>query len=193
MIQDIYEMFFGSEEETASEGKLYTMDDYMAAVAGGQAASANNAKEYIIQDYLDSGYTREESENKFLSNVMKKITAKYKSDANPSDSKYVRLYVQYAGMEQEDAEDKVYELRFNKNYPDYDWTTAQIKDYSEFAKPAQIPMNVYDDYIIKTYGLGKKDEILPIIDSLPISSEQKDALYYANGWSAKNIRKTPWH
>ena len=54
-------------------------------------------------------------------------------------------------------------------------------------------MNVYDDYIIKTYGLGKKDEILPIIDSLPISSEQKDALYYANGWSAKNIRKTPWH
>ena len=58
MIRDIYEMFFGSEEETASEGKLYTLDDYMAAVAGGQTASANNAKEYIIQGYIDSGKTQ---------------------------------------------------------------------------------------------------------------------------------------
>ena len=38
-----------------------------------------------------------------------------------------------------------------------------------------------------------KNEVLAVINSLPISSSQKDALYYQNGWAASKIGQAPWH
>ena len=37
-----------------------------------------------------------------------------------------------------------------------------------------------------------KNEVLAVIDNLPISKAQKDVLYHLNGWSAKNLWKAPW-
>ena len=34
---------------------------------------------------------------------------------------------------------------------------------------------------------------MQIIDKLNITTAQKDALYYFNGWSAKTINEAPWH
>lgn len=37
-------------------------------------------------------------------------------------------------------------------------------------------------------------EVLPIIDAMPISDEQKDVLWYFCGWSSKTLKKkAPWH
>ena len=38
-----------------------------------------------------------------------------------------------------------------------------------------------------------KNQVLVIIDDLPINSKQKDTLYYLNGWAASNLHKAPWH
>jgi len=40
---------------------------------------------------------------------------------------------------------------------------------------------------------SKKNQILEYINSLPLTPEQKDLLYYQNGWSSKNLKKAPWH
>ena len=44
----------------------------------------------------------------------------------------------------------------------------------------------------KTDSGSVKSEVLLIIDSLPISNEQKDALYRMNGWSERTINEAPW-
>lgn len=34
---------------------------------------------------------------------------------------------------------------------------------------------------------------MDVIDSLPITKAQKDALYFANDWAEKNLDEAPWH
>ena len=37
-------------------------------------------------------------------------------------------------------------------------------------------------------------QVLPIIDAMPISVEQKDTLWFFCGWSKKTLKKkAPWH
>ena len=38
-----------------------------------------------------------------------------------------------------------------------------------------------------------KNEVLEVINNLPITSKQKDALYYLNGWAASKLYQAPWH
>jgi hypothetical protein len=45
----------------------------------------------------------------------------------------------------------------------------------------------------KTDSGSVKREVLEVINSLPISYQQKDVLYYLNGWSASTIYEAPWH
>ena len=44
----------------------------------------------------------------------------------------------------------------------------------------------------KTDPYSKQAEVLALIDSLPVSDAVKDALYYKNGYAARNIGKAPW-
>ena len=34
---------------------------------------------------------------------------------------------------------------------------------------------------------------MAVIDSLPITNAQKDALYYGEGWAEGTIDEAPWH
>ena len=70
-----------------------------------------------------------------------------------------------------------------------------------------ISVETYADYVVRRKdctgtdedGDGKTDsgsvkaEVLKLIDRLPISNYQKDALYYLNGWSSKTIDDAGWH
>jgi hypothetical protein len=42
-------------------------------------------------------------------------------------------------------------------------------------------------------GEGKKQAILAVIDAMPLTSAQKDALYLANGWAESKLNEAPWH
>ncbi len=53
--------------------------------------------------------------------------------------------------------------------------------------------DLWDDFEDLTDGMTKRDEILPVIDSMNISKEQKDALYRAKGYAESTIEKAPWH
>jgi hypothetical protein len=42
-------------------------------------------------------------------------------------------------------------------------------------------------------GEDKKARRMAVINSLPISSAQKDALYFAEGWTSSKLWEAPWH
>jgi hypothetical protein len=55
---------------------------------------------------------------------------------------------------------------------------------------------MYIDYRIQVKDIGgetKKSDRMAVINSLPISTYQKDALYFAEGWRRSTLHEAPWH
>lgn len=52
-----------------------------------------------------------------------------------------------------------------------------------------------DYYLYKaaSAGMSKKVEKLQAINSLNLTAEQKDALYYSEGWAESKLHEAPWH
>ena len=77
--------------------------------------------------------------------------------------------------------------------PEDPMTPDQYKKYVNEVQDTGISADVYQMYMRGTEGMTKKEQKLPVIDKLPITDEQKDALYYLNNWSEKTIGDAPWH
>ena len=106
---------------------------------------------------------------------------------------YLLNAFEQCGVKREDAAKKLQHWEFLSEYPDSGLTQSQVENYHEFAKTAGISAKVYIDYCHKAKGISKKEDLMDIIDSLPINSAQKDALYYAEGWAASKLNEAPWH
>ena len=88
-----------------------------------------------------------------------------------------------------------------------DWSESQILKYNSDVKPTGITVQLYNDYLtgrkkctgVDSNGDGKTDsgsvksQVLKMIDAMPITDEQKDALYRLNGWAESTISQAPWH
>jgi hypothetical protein len=71
---------------------------------------------------------------------------------------------------------------FDKYYEDVADSGIEIDTYME-----------YRNAVRNITGDGKKEKRMAVIDSMPITSAQKDALYYAEGWAASTLDEAPWH
>ena len=127
-------------------------------------------------------------------------------DGDLSESQAVSARVKYGGVSQEDAEDTVTKWKYEKETGVQDAGIGEAKDYYEFAKPNGINAGTYHDYYEQKSGIhadvdedgkaisgSKKEKIMLIIDALPLSSAQKDALYFAEGWAESRLYEAPWH
>ena len=120
----------------------------------------------------------------------------------------------YGGMTAEEADENIRAYDWLKRNPKYDLSvsdviayTKPIADIGKSIEQVGIKPDVYIQYKdlrskckgVDANGDGKTDsgsvktEVLKAIDSLPISSSQKDALYYLNGWAKSKIWEAPWH
>jgi hypothetical protein len=115
----------------------------------------------------------------------------------------------FGGLDEDTAKMNAQYYDFIGDYPDleYNWKAETVAAYYELAKPSGIRVSVYDDYLVrksecegtdidrdgKTDSGSKKTQILEVIDSLPISSRQKDVLYRMNGWAESKLYEAPWH
>ena len=120
----------------------------------------------------------------------------------------------YGGMTAEEADENIRAYDWLKSHPKYDLSvsdviayTKPIADIGKSIEQAGINPDVYMQYKdlrskckgVDANGDGKTDsgsvktEVLKAIDSLPISSSQKDALYYLNGWAKSKLWEAPWH
>ena len=129
----------------------------------------------------------------------------------------VSLMTTYGGKTSDEANLSVKYMDFKTEYPEYADGITETK-FSNYYEPISdyggysledwgISLSTYAEYCVqsaeckgvdangdgKTDSGSKKAEILEVINALPLTYEQKDALYYLNGWSAKTIYEAPWH
>ena len=116
------------------------------------------------------------------------------------------MLLDYTDMDEEDAVSRVGYWAFCEKHKEYKdvLSESNVNDYKEFAEPAEIPLDVFVQYISGTKGLEtkedewgdvevtKREQVLEVIDSLPLTWQQKDALYLAAGYSENNIWDVPW-
>lgn len=106
------------------------------------------------------------------------------------------------GATAEEAKEYVDFLELEMRNQDVDITASEASSYFEHAKPYGISVDVYLDYKNKTKGIqNDKDaygeaipytavqKIMKVINSLPLSPSQKDALATSQGWAEKTIRE----
>jgi hypothetical protein len=116
------------------------------------------------------------------------------------------MLVEYGGKTEKEADSKVQYWEFKLKHPDSDLTESAVKTYYEEIEPSGISVEVYEDFTIKrakckgtdSNGDGKADsgtkraEVLRVINSLPITRAQKDALYLAEGYAKSTLYQAPW-
>ena len=121
---------------------------------------------------------------------------------NITASRAAEMYVKYGGLSQNEAELKVKVFEWQKEVPNCDEiTTSAIKDYDEIAGPAGISREVYynawveykdtpADYDEKGESIpySKTRKVMPLINALPLTADQKTALALC-WWSEATVRK----
>lgn len=127
-------------------------------------------------------------------------------------SRAIEMRVRYGGKTKEDATAEVSAWNAEKKYGlSSDIAKAYTKPIKAIGKSleqAGIKADVFTKYKDlsskcegydkdgdgKTDSGSKKEQIMDVIHSLPLTVAQKDALYYSNSnWSVEAINEAPWH
>ena len=110
-------------------------------------------------------------------------------------SKASEIMVTYGGLTSEEAENKLRYIDVKKQLPDTYVDDAWVEEYYKEVEPSGITIEVFVDYrnqVKEITGEGKKERRMAVINSMPISAAQKDALYFAEGWAASKLYEAPW-
>ena len=183
----------------------YTATGYVEAIAMGNSTEAQAMRDDIIATKVANGKTQEEAEKEFASSVATGIRDAYSSGLL-DEAQAEKMLVEYAGKDEEEATSKVNYWAFCEEHSEYKdvLSESNVNDYQEFAEPADIPLDVFVQYVEGTKGLEtikdewgdtevtKREQVLEVIDSLPLTWQQKDALYLAAGYSESKIWDVPW-
>ena len=196
--------------------KLYDYSEYVNAAANGLGYASDVQKELIRyqadrNQEADGKLTRQEAE----SDALKTFKSNVKSDAKDGyaagelTEAQVRKVLTAADIAEDDELDDLI-LQWDTELElgdEISWSNARYLDYAETIHPAGISADTYDSYIravsrlssIDEDGDGKTDitkqeQVIEYIDSMPISAEQKDALFQAEYPKARKsvLRKLPW-
>jgi division protein CdvB (Snf7/Vps24/ESCRT-III family) len=208
---DILEAIYSEEAAIRNELKPetetsdYSATDFVNAVIYGEADMAQAMMGEIIATKVANGKTEEEAEAAFCDSVS--TATRNAFDAGLLDEAGAEnMLLEYAGKDEEEAASKVSYWAFCKEHSEHKdvFTEANVAKFYEFAEPAGIPVDVYVQFINGTKGLetikdewgdeikSKRDQVLEVIDSLPLTWQQKDALYLAAGYAESKIWDVPW-
>lgn len=183
-----------TSSSTPKSQSLYDTDDFATAIIQGDQAMANAIRKEIIRVSELNGKTEEDAADSFARSAKSVLKDQFVS-GNIGSSQVVNALVTYCGESQEDAEADAQYWDFTVRYPDVyaddSWFDAYNKNIADYGIPIDTYME-YRDIVRDITGEGKKERRMAIIDSLPISDYQKDAMYYAEGWAESTINEAPW-
>ena len=177
------------------EKGFYTAEDFAKEIANGDQAAANAAKTDIIRTAEKNGKTAEEAQKSFNSSAKSELKELF-LDGKISEEKTISALVSYCGVDEDAAVADVQYWAFKQDYPDVYADDSWFDKYCEEVADSGISIDQYMEYrnqVKDITGEGKKERRMAVIDSLPISDEQKDALYYAEGWAESKLSEAPWH
>ena len=141
--------------------------------------------EKLVEEWafeLEHGYSYDDIKWTYLDD---EITAQEAKD----------VLIDRMGKTDAEADRRIQYWDFLRNNRDSVLTEYQVADFYEFAEPAGISAEVYERYIVGTKGIeseGTKARKMAVIDSLPLTDAQKDALYFAEGWAKSTLHEAPW-
>jgi hypothetical protein len=150
--------------------------------------SASDMKSIIIDV---EGKTEDEANSRIVS-----YSREAYEDGFFDRSKAADIMVTYGGLTDEEAESKLRYIDIKQQFPDTFVDDAWVDEYYEEVESSGISIEVFVDYRNQVKGItgkDKKEGRMAVINSLPISNAQKDALYYAEGWAASKLHQAPWH
>jgi hypothetical protein len=195
------------EKEQSRYEVIWVLED----ILNSDITEANAMKDEIIQTHIENGKSQREAENAFKSSFRTEVKNYYLEDRVDS-STALKLLMQHAGNTEEEALNKIQYWNFKKQYTDSALDESQVTKYYETIDKLDksissvLSVSEYEEALDKLAeatgvdlnGDGKTDkdtlkkDIVSIIDSMPFTKEQKDALYYIK-YPKGNIRKdTPW-
>ena len=193
---EINSMTSGAASSDTKKAKgNYTATDFATEVANGDWASATAAKTDIIDTAKKNGKSQEEAEKSFVNSATSELKDLFQA-GRITESKAVDALVKYCGKNEDDALADVQYWAFKRDYPNTYADDAWFDKYYEEVADSGIEIDVYMDYrnrVKDITGEGKKERRMAVIDSLPITNAQKDALYFAEGWSKSTLYEAPWH
>ncbi len=175
--------------EADTDDDFAKYDEFFTAAETGKNLKA------VIKKYTDNGVKIETLASQLTSHF-KPLYIEMTASQRAGIKGYLLNAFEQCGVDREDATKKLQYWDFLSEQPDSDLTQYQIADYYEFAKPAGISADLYSEYCEKVKGIdgdNKKQRRMAVIHSLPLTSAQKDALYYAEGWAASKLYEAPWH
>lgn len=196
-------------EATGTIGMLYVDGDISATEARKYLQTNTSMDEEEVEKQLKKWKFEVDYEYSWADKGEAYKAGKIKS------SQLEKLLVDIDGKTEEEAALEMDAYDWQKQNPQHDLTVSEVKAYIA-------PIEKYGDISLEDTGLdvnafleyrersadadgedkngdGKADngtvkaEKLEIIDSLPITNEQKDALYFLNGWARSKLRRAPWH
>jgi hypothetical protein len=112
-----------------------------------------------------------------------------------SRSQAASIMVDHGGLTAAEADNKLRYIDVKKQLPDTYVDDAWVEEYYKEVESSGISIEVFVDYRNQVKGItgeGKKERRMAVINSMPISKVQKDALYYAEGWAASRLYEAPW-
>ena len=191
---------------SSKEVSIFEVEYVYRDIMDGDIVMAQAMREDIIQTKMANGSDRDEAEESFNTSFTSYLKKQY-DNGEVTDYEAKSMLISFGGKTEEEAASKVQYWNFKQQYPDYDLSESAVTKYYSDVASSGISVDVYYDYSKQSAkckgtdadGDGradsgtKKAEIMAVINSLPLTYEQKDALYYLNGWSASTIWQAPWH
>lgn len=147
-------------------------------------------KEYINR--LRGEYKTEESFRGALKGVLKKRH----NGGLVSDSEAKKVLMSYCELDAEEAEDKIGEWKFGKQYPGAMITYSQYKKWEDNGKDAGVSMELFTEVAEYRDNDGAdsrrgQEEVARYINSLKVERRVKDALWCCF-WSETTLENAPW-
>lgn len=218
VIKAINQKALSMKEKTQSDKdsppeKLYDYDEFVHAAANGLGYAKTVQEEMTSyqadrNQEKDKKLTREEAESDAAKTIKSGIKGEAKDGYAAGDltEAQVRKVLETAGIaEGEELDDLI--LRWDTELElgsEIDWGDTKYLEYAQEIRPAGIPVDVYDEWLRQVNyhlkgededGDGKVDRYSAIkqkaayINSLPLTAEQKEALWQTVSDSARTLRK----
>lgn len=193
-----------STSDTKKEKGLYKVEDFVREAVNGDETALKAIREDILQTAEKNGKTAKEAEEDFVSDV-KSAAKKEFIDGSLSEAQAEKILSEHTDMDEEEVAARVSYWAFIKAHPDYEnvFNESSVAKYYEFGEPAGISVEMYAKFIEGTKGLAdikdewgdveisKQDQFIEVIDSLPLTWQQKDALFLTE-YAESSLWKVSW-
>lgn len=192
----LMEIYGGKTEEEAIalsrtwefEAKYgYTYDERVSKFKNGEL-SAGDLVDAMVEF---GGKTRDEAKQSVYS-----YTREAYEDGQMTREQASKVMTQYCGKTPQEAKTSLTYIDLKQSLPDVEIKEEWIDEYYNDISGSGISIETfirYRDDVRDITGTGKKERRMQVIDSLPISNSQKDALYFAEGWAQSTLWEAPWH